>query len=66
MAKRTCLWLKNLPQSQKESTLIHEIIHICNTEVGSENHHALISSLAEQLYQVLKDNKLLSPNPKEK
>lgn len=50
---------KTLCQTQKESTLIHEIFHIMNTEVGGNNHHALISSLAEQFYQVLKDNKLI-------
>lgn len=44
-----------LPQSQMESTLIHEILHLINNPLD----HALLDSLAEQLYQVLKDNNLL-------
>ena len=51
---------KDIPQDQKESTLLHEIIHFCNTTIGDDNnHHTIIDSLAEQLYQVLKDNKML-------
>lgn len=51
---------KALTQSQKEVTLIHEILHGLNacfdmTPVG----HMLLESLAQQLYQVLKDNRLL-------
>ncbi len=45
----------DLTQSQKESTLIHEILHVINNEIA----HPLLDSLAEQLYQVLSDNKLL-------
>lgn len=44
-----------LPQTNKESTLIHEIMHAINTTLD----HELLDSLAEQVYQVLKDNKLL-------
>jgi hypothetical protein len=52
---------KNIPQSQKESTLIHEIFHFLNTTFDAPESmtHALIDSLAEQLYQVLSDNNLL-------
>lgn len=53
---------KRLPQSVKESTLIHEIIcHAINTTFTGESHlaHAYMDSVAEQIYQVLKDNKLL-------
>ena len=51
---------KTIPQSQKEATLIHEIFHILNTTIGENpDHHALIDSLSEQIYQVLSDNKLL-------
>lgn len=46
---------KDLSQTQKESTLIHEILYFCNTTLD----HALLDSLAEQLYQALKDNKML-------
>ena len=43
---------KNLPQTQKEASLIHEMLHFCNTTLN----HELLDSLSEQLYQVLKDN----------
>lgn len=39
----------------QESTLIHEILHALNSQLD----HTLLDSLAEQLYQVLKDNNLL-------
>lgn len=39
----------------QESTLIHEILHAVNSQLD----HTLLDSLAEQLYQVLKDNNLL-------
>jgi len=51
---------KTLPQSQKESTLIHEIMHGLNsTFMDRDLGHLLLDSLSEQLYQVLKDNNLL-------
>ena len=56
--KRTTneMWIaSDLTQSQKESTLFHEILHALNNELA----HPLLDSLAEQLYQVLSDNKLL-------
>lgn len=48
-----------LVQDQKEAVLLHEIFHCMNVcfhekELG----HMLLASLSEQLYQVLKDNKL--------
>lgn len=46
---------KNLIQSEKECTLIHEIFHIINNELNE----AVIESLSQQLYQVLRENKLL-------
>lgn len=51
------IWLNKLLMSQtaKESTLIHEILHAINTTLN----HELLDSLAEQLYQVLADNRLL-------
>lgn len=45
-----------ITDSQKESTLIHEIFHVMNTSVDEGYGHALIDSFAEQIYQVLKDN----------
>jgi hypothetical protein len=52
---------KDMEQSQLEATLIHEIFHCLNTTFTDKNFlgHSVISSLAEQFYQVLKDNKLL-------
>lgn len=50
---------KDLPESQKESVLLHEIFHCINTTIHSDyGMHTAIDSFAEQLYQVLKDNKL--------
>lgn len=49
----------NLPQSQKEAALIHEIFHYLNWTFDTQPlGHALLDSLAEQFYQVLSDNKL--------
>ena len=48
-----------LPRSQQEATLIHEIIGVCNPTLhDSELGHMLMESLSQQLYQVLRDNKL--------
>lgn len=50
---------KTLVQDQKESTLLHEIFHCMNACFDEkELGHMLLDSLSEQLYQVLKDNKL--------
>lgn len=49
-----------LPDDMRMSALIHEIFHACNSTLGStEMGHALLDSLAEQLYQVLSENKML-------
>ena len=48
-----------LAQSQKESVLIHEVLHVLNSTLGSGMGHNFMDSLAEQIYQVLIDNKLL-------
>lgn len=53
--KNTITIRKDMPQDQKEATLIHEIIHVCNTTLD----HELLDSVSEQIYQVLKDNNLL-------
>ena len=44
-----------LMQSEKEETLIHEILHGINSELNE----TLLDSLAQQIYGVLSDNKLL-------
>ena len=49
------------PPSVQGATLLHEILHAINGTLDStEIGHALLESLAEQLYQVLHDNKLLN------
>jgi hypothetical protein len=55
------IWIDaDLPQSQKEVTLIHEILHaVNNTFSDNPIAHSLVESISEQLYQVLSDNKLL-------
>lgn len=59
--KMTITINSKMPQSRKESTLIHEIMHVFNSTLSeSREGHSLQDSLAEQLYQVLKDNKLIS------
>lgn len=51
---------KDLPQTHKEATLIHEIFHVMNSTIGvSKVGHSLLDSLSEQFYQVLHDNKML-------
>ena len=45
----------SMSQTWKESSLIHEILHNLNTTMN----HEFLDSLAEQIYQVLKDNNLL-------
>lgn len=50
----------DLAQSQREATLFHEIFHAINSEFHSSlMGHAWMESLSQQLYQVLKDNKML-------
>ena len=46
----------DLSQSSKESSLFHEVLHGINCVLD----HTVLDSLAEQLYQVLSDNKLLN------
>ena len=46
---------KSLTQEAKEVTLIHESLHAMNSVMN----HEFLDSLAEQLYQMLQDNKLL-------
>ena len=49
------IWIKaELSDTQMESTLVHEILHGINSTLD----HVVLDSLSEQLYQVLKDNKL--------
>ncbi len=50
---------KDMVQSQKEATLIHEIFHALNSTMDEGLGHMLLDSLSEQFYAVLKDNKLI-------
>lgn len=47
---------KRLPDTQLLATLIHEILHSLN----NETEHEFVDGLAEQLTQVLVDNKILT------
>ena len=53
-------------QESVEMTLVHEILHCVDLvyngdELADKNSEAMVSRLAEGLYQVLKDNDLLKP-----
>jgi hypothetical protein len=54
---------KGLTASQKQATLLHEILHALNAYFDEEPYHALLESLSQQLYQVLKNNKLHFDDP---
>lgn len=46
--------------SQQESTLFHEILHVCNSELDTKEFgHVFLESISQQLYQVLADNHML-------
>lgn len=49
---------KSLPENQRKVTLLHEILHVLNSEFGKGTPHIFIESLAQQMYQVLHDNRL--------
>lgn len=46
---------KGMKRSAQEAVFFHELFHHINTTMS----HALLDSLAEQTYQVLKTNKLI-------
>ncbi len=51
---------ETLPKDQQEATLIHECLHALNAVWGErETAHMFLDSLAEQIYQLLSDNKML-------
>lgn len=47
---------EDLPQQQKESTLIHEIIEMIDSNFDLQLSHQTISTISDSLYQVLVDN----------
>lgn len=49
---------KDLPQSRKESVLLHEIIEIIDGHFKLEINHKSIEILEEVLYVILKENQL--------
>lgn len=49
----------SLCQSQREVTLIHEVLHALNQNMSEGTLHVFLEGLSQQLYQVLSDNKLL-------
>lgn len=54
-ARNTIKIRNDLPQSQLEETLIHEVIHAINGDLKEET----VDFLSMAIYQVLKDNKLI-------
>lgn len=52
---------KNMPQSIKESTLIHEVLcHCLNTTFGDKKGvHEALDGMSEQMYAFLVDNNML-------
>lgn len=53
---------KSLPMSQKEVTLIHEILHCANNSMDEVK----VEFLAQALYQAIIDNKLVFDGKDEK
>jgi len=54
------IWLdKNQAQEAMEETLLHEIIELIKEANDLDISHQSISTMAESIYQVLKDNNLL-------
>jgi hypothetical protein len=49
---------KSLSQSQKEETLLHEIMGYQNPSFHADNH-GLLQAIAHSIYSFLKDNSLL-------
>lgn len=55
-SRKATIWIyKTMPETEKEVTLIHEILHAMNNEIP----HREIEALAQGLYQVIKDNGLV-------
>lgn len=49
-----------LPESQMGAAFLHEVMHACNSVMGSSDlGHMFLDSFAEQLYQVLTDNSMV-------
>ena len=48
---------EDLIQSEREATLLHEILHTLNGELTE----TFVEGLAQQLYQVLSDNQIIVP-----
>lgn len=54
-ARNTIKIRSDLPQSQIEETLIHEILHAINGDLKEET----VDFLSMAIYSILKDNKLI-------
>lgn len=50
---------KDIPESRKQSTFLHEILEVINSHFDLKLDHHVIECLEETLYAVLKDNGLL-------
>lgn len=60
--ENTIVIKSSLPPSQRQVTLIHEMLHCMNI---TQNHEC-VEWIAQALYQVLKDNKLYFDGKDEK
>jgi len=49
---------KDIPQTRKESVLLHEIVECIDAHFDLKLNHTAIECLEEALYLVLKENKL--------
>lgn len=45
-----------LPESQKEETFLHELIHVIKTMTGDKEDEEITIRFSQMLYQVIKDN----------
>jgi len=50
---------ESLPQQLREQVLFHEIIHAIEYNNNFESEERIIQTFASNLYQVIKDNKML-------
>jgi hypothetical protein len=64
-ARNLILIDKDMPESQQECILLHEIVEWIGSTLELGLEHRQVSALAESLFQVLRDNDLDFKQPKE-
>lgn len=54
---------EEIPDSKREEVFLHEILHICFDQGGIDREYKeeeyLVNTLSNQLYSILKDNKII-------